>query len=196
MDNSRGRGSIVEAVSDDGPGHGEGRAALMAAAVRVMDRVGMRGLTYRAVAQEAGVSHGLVRHHFGSRDALIREAVLDLSERALHSTHLGEGTGRLEDLGSGTTRMYTDPDNLPGVDYELILEARRRPELTPAVQALYDRYLAATQHELERLGLGDDPALTRLVFAALDGLVLQLLIYGRPDEADAAIARLHQLLGG
>jgi AcrR family transcriptional regulator len=184
------------AVSDDGPGHGEGRAALLAAAVRVMDRDGMRGLTYRAVAQEAGVSHGLVRHHFGSRDALIREAVLDLNDRTMRSTHLGEGTGRLEDLGSGTTNMYTDPDNLPGVDYELILEARRRPELAPAVQALYDRYLAATERELERLGLGGDPALARLVFAALDGLVLQLLIYGRVEDADAAIARLHELLAG
>ena len=183
-------------MSGGGPGHGEGRAALLAAAVRVMDRDGMRGLTYRAVAEEAGVSHGLVRHHFGSRDALIREAVLDHNERSLHSTHLGEGTGRLEDLGTGTTRMYTDPDNLPGVDYELILEARRRPELTPAVQALYDRYLAATERELERLGLGGDPALTRLVFAAFDGLVLQLLVYGRPEDADAAIARLHQLLAG
>ena len=75
--------------------------------------------------------------------------------------------------------MVTEPENLPGVDYELILEARRRPELTPAVQALYDRYLAATQRELERLGLAGDRPLTRLVFAALDGLVLQMLIYGR-----------------
>ena len=75
--------------------------------------------------------------------------------------------------------MVTEPENLPGVDYELILEARRRPELAPAVQALYDRYLDATRRELERIGLADDPALARLVFAALDGLVLQMLVYGR-----------------
>ncbi|MDW6064630.1 TetR family transcriptional regulator [Streptomyces sp. FXJ1.4098] len=28
---------------------------------------GLRRLTYRAVAEEAGVTHGLVVHHFGSR---------------------------------------------------------------------------------------------------------------------------------
>jgi AcrR family transcriptional regulator len=178
----------------DAPGHGEGRAALLAAAVRVMDRDGMRGLTYRSVAQEAGVSHGLVRHHFGSREALIHEAVLDLSERSLQITRLGADAHRLEELGAGTTRMVTDPENLPGVDYELILEARRRPELAPAVHALYDRYLDATRRDLERIGLGGDEALARLVFAALDGLVLQLLIYGRTEDADAAIARLHELL--
>jgi AcrR family transcriptional regulator len=176
------------------PGHGEGRSALLAAAVRVMDRDGMRGLTYRAVAEEAGVTHGLVRHHFGSRDALIHEAVLDLAARQLEITRHGSATGRLADLGTGTTRMLTEPGSLPGVDYELILEARRRPELAPAVHALYDRYLDATRRELARIGLGEDEALARLVFAALDGLVLQMLIYGRTDEAQASIARLHELL--
>jgi len=181
-------------ASSRAPGHGERREALLSAAMRVLDRDGMRGLTYRAVAREAGVSHGLVRHHFGSRDALIHEAVLDLAERSLQSTRLESGTGRLEDLGAGTSRMVTDAQNLPGVDYELVLEARRRPELAPAVHALYDRYLDATRRELARIGLADDEPLVRLVFAALDGLVIQLLVYGRVDEADAAIARLHELL--
>jgi TetR/AcrR family transcriptional regulator, regulator of biofilm formation and stress response len=181
-------------ASSRAPGHGERRAALLSAAMRVLDRDGMRGLTYRSVAREAGVSHGLVRHHFGSRDALIHEAVLDLAERSLQSTRLESGTGRLEDLGAGTSRMVTDAQNLPGVDYELVLEARRRPELAPAVHALYDRYLDATRRELDRIGLADDEPLVRLVFAALDGLVIQMLVYGRVDEADAAIARLHELL--
>jgi AcrR family transcriptional regulator len=181
-------------ASSRAPGHGERREALLSAAMRVLDRDGMRGLTYRSVAREAGVSHGLVRHHFGSRDALIHEAVLDLAERSLQSTRLESGTGRLEDLGAGTSRMITDARNLPDVDYELVLEARRRPELAPAVHALYDRYLDATRRELDRIGLADDEPLVRLVFAALDGLVIQMLVYGRVDEADAAIARLHELL--
>jgi AcrR family transcriptional regulator len=181
-------------ASSRAPGHGERREALLSAAMRVLDRDGMRGLTYRSVAREAGVSHGLVRHHFGSRDALIHEAVLDLAERSLQSTRLESGTGRLEDLGAGTSRMITDARNLPGVDYELVLEARRRPELAPAVHALYDRYLDATRRELDRIGLAGDEPLVRLVFAALDGLVIQMLVYGRVDEADAAIARLHELL--
>src|SRR3954469_5294473 len=91
-------------ASSRAPGHGERRAALLSAAVRVLDRDGMRGLTYRAVAQEAGVSHGLVRHHFGSRDALIHEAVLDHAERSLQSTRLESGTGRLAGPGAGAAR--------------------------------------------------------------------------------------------
>jgi AcrR family transcriptional regulator len=188
---------IVALVTAAGarPGHGEGRDALLRAAVRVVDRDGMRGLTYRAVAEEAGVSHGLVRHHFGSRDAMIHEAVADLARRSLELTALESGTGDIERFGAGTTRMVTDPDAFPGFDYELILEARRRPELRPAVHAIYDRYLEATRRELERAGFDEDTdALARVVFAALDGLVLQLLSYARPQDADAAIAALRRLL--
>src|SRR5438132_3593131 len=58
------------------PRYGEGRQALLDAAVQVVGRSGLRGLTYRAVAAEAGVTQGLVAHHFGSRDRLIHEALL------------------------------------------------------------------------------------------------------------------------
>lgn len=47
------------------------RDALLRAAIKVTARGGLRALTYRAVAEEAGVVRGLVRFHFGSRDALI-----------------------------------------------------------------------------------------------------------------------------
>ncbi len=55
--------------------YGEGRAALLAAVVRIVAERGLRNLTYRAVAKEAGVTHGLVTHHFGTRDALIHAAL-------------------------------------------------------------------------------------------------------------------------
>jgi hypothetical protein len=44
------------------------------------------------------------------------------------------------------------------------------------------------------LGIPRDRALTRLVFAALDGLVLQQLIFGDARDTDASIERLQELL--
>lgn len=38
------------------------------------------------------------------------------------------------------------------------------------------------------------PALVRLVFAALDGLMLQQLVFGRPADTEAAVAELQALL--
>ena len=47
------------------------RVSLIAATARVLARDGAAGTSVRAIAKEAGVSPGLVTHHFGSVDALI-----------------------------------------------------------------------------------------------------------------------------
>jgi AcrR family transcriptional regulator len=46
---------------------------LLAAAERVLERDGLPGLTLRAVAREAGVSHAAPTHHFGDLTGLLSE---------------------------------------------------------------------------------------------------------------------------
>ncbi|NEB03673.1 TetR family transcriptional regulator [Streptomyces sp. SID13726] len=177
-------------------GYGEGREALLKAAVRVVARRGLRHLTYRAVAEEAGVTHGLVVHHFGSRDTLIEESLAYAIRTSLSSSLLEPGTGRPEDFVAGLTDMVEgDPDG-QAYQYELLLEARRRPELLPQVRELYDEYFGASQRELSRILPGDaSPALNRLVFAALDGLVLhQVTGLGTREDTEAALTELRSLL--
>ncbi|NVN84659.1 MAG: TetR/AcrR family transcriptional regulator [Rhodopseudomonas sp.] len=53
--------------------HGALRDALLAAAERVLERDGLEGLTLRAVAREAGVSHAAPTHHFGDLTGLVSE---------------------------------------------------------------------------------------------------------------------------
>ncbi len=53
--------------------HGALRDALLAAAERVLERDGLAGLTLRAVAREAGVSHAAPTHHFGDLTGLVSE---------------------------------------------------------------------------------------------------------------------------
>src|ERR1700710_3141775 len=53
--------------------HGALRDALLQAAERVLDRDGLPGLTLRAVAREAGVSHAAPTHHFGDLTGLLSE---------------------------------------------------------------------------------------------------------------------------
>ncbi|MFG2123028.1 TetR/AcrR family transcriptional regulator [Streptomyces sp. NPDC048710] len=177
-------------------GYGEGREALLRAAVRVVGRRGLRHLTYRAVAEEAGVTHGLVVHHFGSRDALIEESLAYAIRTSLSSSLLEPGTGRPEDFVAGLTDMVEEDADGQAYQYELLLEARRRPELLPQVRELYAEYFGASQRELDRiLPPGASPAFNRLVFAALDGLVLHQLT-GIADRADteASLAELRSLL--
>src|SRR6476661_4701387 len=53
--------------------HGALRDALLNAAERVLERDGLAGLTLRAVAREAGVSHAAPTHHFGDLTGLVSE---------------------------------------------------------------------------------------------------------------------------
>ncbi len=53
--------------------HGALRDALLEAAGRVLERDGLAGLTLRAVAREAGVSHAAPTHHFGDLTGLVSE---------------------------------------------------------------------------------------------------------------------------
>jgi AcrR family transcriptional regulator len=53
--------------------HGALRDALLTAAETVLERDGLPGLTLRAVARQAGVSHAAPTHHFGDLTGLLSE---------------------------------------------------------------------------------------------------------------------------
>jgi AcrR family transcriptional regulator len=68
------RAPRTSASGDDTPyHHGALRDALLEAAERVLERDGLSGLTLRAVAREAGVSHAAPTHHFGDLTGLVSE---------------------------------------------------------------------------------------------------------------------------
>ncbi|MFN0153916.1 MAG: TetR/AcrR family transcriptional regulator [Gaiella sp.] len=174
--------------------YGEGRQALIEATIRVVARFGLRGLTHRAVAREAGVTHGLVTFHFGSRQELIREALVVAARESIERSALDPASGSLADLVATLPSLVASDEEGQAFQFELALEARRNPDLLPAARELYRAYLDATADSLRHLGIeaGDD--LTRLVFAALDGLVFQQLLFGDPQQTERSIAELRTIL--
>lgn len=175
------------------PGYGEGRDALLRAVVTVVARGGLRELTYRAVAEEAGVTHGLVRHHFGSRDALIVAATEYSLATALEISHLGD-SGTLETWAKDVPKVLTDEEEITAFQFEVILESRRRPELRDAVRELYAGFRAAALDDLRAHGVDADQALANVVFAALDGIIFQGLALNEPRTTKASIAKLRELI--
>jgi hypothetical protein len=77
--------------------------------------------------------------------------------------------------------------------FELLLRALRSPALLDDVRKSYDEYIHAVAQSLDSFGIEDD-AIARLVFAALDGLTLQQLLFGDQHRTADAIAALHRLL--
>jgi len=70
---ARGAGRREPAAENAPYHHGALHDALLEAAERLLERDGLAGLTLRAVAREAGVSHAAPTHHFGDLTGLLSE---------------------------------------------------------------------------------------------------------------------------
>ena len=175
------------------PARADTRSALLDAAMRVVAERGLRGLTHRAVAEAAGVTHGLVRHYFGSVDALLLEALAVQVGRDIESAP-PRMSGPLETLADHVPKRVADTETDQAFQYEVSIESRRRPELSEHVQRSYAAYTEAMHERLKRAGLPEDPALARVVFAAVDGLALQQVLFASPEETEEALVALRRML--
>lgn len=64
----------------------DARVQLLQAALKVYSTSGIRGATTKRIAQEAGVNEVTLFRHFGSKDALMQEALAWKAEHLLEST--------------------------------------------------------------------------------------------------------------
>jgi AcrR family transcriptional regulator len=169
------------------------RQALIDAAITVIAERGLRGFTYRAVAQEAGVTHGLVQHYFGTLETLLEETLTvafqrDQAEAPAHASH------GVDEIVERLPAHVDETRAQQAFQYEVLIESLRRHELEPRMRGIYLDYVSAMQQRLRRAGLPDDPALGRVVFAAVDGLVLQRLLFPEPGEMEAGLEWLREML--
>jgi AcrR family transcriptional regulator len=155
--------------------HGDGKEALLAATVRVVAAKGMRGMTFRAVADEAGVNNTLIAHHFGTRDRLLAATLEWSMERSIGLANLAEYASDAESFRSALIDNVLSEPALQVFQFEMVLEASRRPDLRPAVRKLYQRYVSELAQGRALLGAPSSEGLDLAMFAALDGLVLQYL---------------------
>lgn len=155
------------------PSHGEGREALLEATVRVGARKGLRGLTFRAVAEEAGLNNSLIAHHFGTRDRLLAAALEWTVDRLIAAADLSEYATDATAFREALIRNVLSQPDIEIFQFEMVMEATRQPELQDAVRELYRRYVAALAAGRTALGADDNPGLNLAMFAALDGLTLQ-----------------------
>jgi AcrR family transcriptional regulator len=161
------------------------RRILDAASTLVAER-GWGAVSTRLVAQRAGVNPALVHYHFGSKEALLRRAVVETIEAEiaaavqplLAADRLTEG---LDAAFSAIDRF--DPASPSGV---LLAEAMLRATRDPAVRATMATELAGFRRELAQrlrsaIAAGEvrsdlDPDATACALAALlDGLLLHRL---------------------
>jgi len=159
------------------------RAAILAAAYRVVRRDGVDALTLDAVAREAGVSKGGLLYHFPSKDALVAGLVANYVEEfdaalAARAAADPDGPGRwlraYVDVSFDDASLAEVGDAAIG----LLAAAAVNPDLLEPVRASageWERRLAAD---------GLDPVRAAIVSLAVDGLTFaELLGFAAPTGA-------------
>lgn len=169
------------------------------AAVVVVDRHGLDGLTVARVAAELGIRSPSIYHHIDGLDGLRHEVavvgVRRLAERFQQRIDGHSGLPALRELASAFREFAQDH---PG-----LYEAAQPATSLDADRALYDaapQAFDAVVNEMETLGLSpeDQVDVIRSVRAALHGFIAleRRPGYGRPEEVDQSFERMLDLLEG
>lgn len=170
--------------------HGEGREALLEAVVRVVVRDGPGGISYRAVAKEAGVTHGLVHYYFGTKDEMVSEAYVWALETELREIDLRPDDAFPERLARLTERDM----HVHLFLNEMVLDACRKPELRGIVRRMFDDVFNAVCKALEAAEVPASPARARVIFAAIAGLTVQRMVLDSPKQTREAARDLKEIL--
>ena len=165
--------------------HGALRDALLEAAERVLERDGLAGLTLRAVAREAGVSHAAPTHHFGDLSGLVSDLAAT-GFRQFNAAMAAAGAPDMPYPGRALARAkayvaYAQAH--PGM-YGLMFRTERldysRPSLCEAAEASFAALasaVAASRHEhieQEALTLEQAAAIAR-AWSTVHGFTMLLL---------------------
>ena len=171
----------------------ETRDRLLDGVIHIASTRGLDKVTSRAVGAQTGLSHSLVRFYFGTVDAMIvaaleRAAQLDVAEGHLLADDI-------EVFGSHIAEAISQNQARGMLQFDYLLRAVRGGVPVERVARLYDYYQSQIAGTLQNLRIDDpDGALAALIFAALDGLVLQHAIHDSAERTDRALDRLRQVL--
>ncbi len=178
-------------VGKRGPGDGSGRDALLEATIEVVGEKGLRGLTFRAVGEKAGVNNSLIAHYFGTRDALIEAAFDRAVHESIDVSHLATFATDRNGFIEAFLELVSQNAAREVFVYEMLLASRRRPEIADRVAALYETYVETLSDALRTvLGERFNTERARYTFAALDGLVLQGYAGVSPEQVRASVGQL------
>jgi AcrR family transcriptional regulator len=163
--------------------HGALHEALLQAAERVLEREGLSGLTLRAVAREAGVSHAAPTHHFGDLTGLVSELAA-IGFRQFNTAMAAASTSSSKERAVARAKAYVGYAQAhPGM-YGLMFRTERldmsRPSLHEAANVAFAELagaVGAKRHEhieAEALSLDQAAAIVR-AWSLVHGFTMLLL---------------------
>ena len=186
-------------VAPEVPTANSARDALLAAAVELFAEHGPASVSIRDVARHAGVNHGLVHRHFGSKDDLLAEAI-DVGSFSLLPGAFAPDGFDIDDVVQAMHHGSPSPRTIARILVDDVAVGRVRPR-APVLSGLLNlvRQLPA---EVRPPALADP----KLAAAAAASVVVGSVIWGRglreafgladDDGVESAVADISRWLVG
>lgn len=180
------------------------KTALLDAAKRLVLERGYAGTSVREIAAASGTNLGAVNYHFGSREKLLNQAILEFFlEWGEHvgGVDVDPDAGPHEQLAARARSMVggiADAEPLFVVFLEGLLQARHSPELHRQLAEHYaeQRRLAGEFIRATAAGRELSPrtveVLTSYMLAVVDGLQLQSLLSPEAVPSGEELAALYE----
>jgi AcrR family transcriptional regulator len=182
------------------------REHLIQGTLRSLQERGLAGTSSRAIAEASGVNLAGITYHFGSKDELVAQAMLEAIRRWLEpalSTLRADGdpvTRMIGAIGALQSAFEQALPTLPVV-IEALAQSPRNDAVRREAAALLDeltRFLAAQMGELKRMGFLPDwiepGAMAVLLVAMGEGLAVHSVVDPDAVDREAVAGQLVQLL--
>lgn len=182
------------------------RKRLLDGTLQCLKERGLAGTTSREIARLSGVNLAGITYHFGSKDDLVAEALLEAIRGWLEPA-----LGILRGDADPVTRMvgavqalqtsFDQAQDMLPVYLEALVHAPRREALRRAVTVLFDELRTFLRAEIEGLTRSgflpdwvDPESMATLLIASADGLALHAAIDPKAVDPDAVGNQVVQLL--
>lgn len=175
----------------------ERRRAVVDALFAVVRREGMAGATVRAVAAEAGLSPGAMRHYVTSQGELLELATRVVADRVVARVSSHRSVQGLDDLVDVLAEVVPLDDERRAeaeVWLALVVESRTDPRLAPLVRETHDGLRAMVAAVVRAVAPALPSVATELevdrLHALVDGLALHGVLHPQvatPDRLRAAL---------
>jgi TetR/AcrR family transcriptional regulator, transcriptional repressor of bet genes len=190
-------------------GEGPRRDSLIAAALELIAAGGAGAATVRAIAERAGVTPGLIRHYFASKDDLTRASYLALMERmvtdslAVLETADSDPKVRLAAFVAASLRPPVMDATALGLWAGFLHHVKGDPAMAAVHEAGYLRYRDQLQALIAALPGPGSPERWRALAIACNGVIDGLWLEGGalpdafgPDElAEIGVRSVGAILG-
>jgi len=160
--------------------------AMLDAAEQLLYEVGYAGVTTRAVAEAAGLNHGLVHYYFGSMDELLSQTLerfVDQLAEALEALYADPNLTFAEKWRLGSQFWVEEPTSrFPKILLELLAMGWNMPSLRMRLTEVHARFRAIFERHfgqaMRDYGLDESQIPLKVIVAAVTSYQLGLIVEG------------------